>query len=149
MLDTVRAAYICFFSGMVMNLIGIILIMIKNARIKSWEEAIGEVVDIKSRERKVKYITYTEYAPVVKFNANNEVVIGDDGIYIIEEAFPFKIGSKVNLRYNPVNNKKFYVIYEGLWKQMYRDGAILLLVGTTFVMIGFMFYFGLVGNIYK
>lgn len=132
------------YSGCAMIFIGIILIVVKNKRLKNWEEALGEVIDIKKRKRRVKFYQYTECAPIVKFNGNSEVVIGDDGIYIIEAAFPYKIGSKVNLRYNSTNNNKFYVIHEGLLQQMYLYELVLLLVGSTFGIMGLLFLFGVI-----
>ena len=139
--ELIRIVKIWISSGLIMLLIGIILCFMKSSRLKKWEPAVGEVVDIKTRKRKAKFIEYYERVPVVKFNGSNGTVIGDDGIYIIEDAFPYEIGSKVSLRYSPTNNNKFYVIHEGFSRQMYINELLILLTGISLIIVGVMFLF--------
>ena len=51
------------------------------------------------------------YAPIVQFIANNRTVVGDDGIFT-SSLFPYKIGDKVTIYYNPVNISEFLIIGE-------------------------------------
>lgn len=142
-MDTISRAVIFLSSGLAIFFLGFIFKQIKKSRLKKREPAVGEVIDIKERDNRVKAYKFKEYTPVVKFEANNGVVTGDDGLYFLDKELPYKVGDKVNIRYNPINNNQFYLVHEMHKKQIDPRAASLMFAGIMLIALGIMVLLGI------
>lgn len=134
-----------FLFGIFITIMSILSMLSKRNILKTGKHTTGTICKFKefntySRTLKKR----TTYYPYVEFRTESDIITAKYNVNcsIMDEPFhticKYKVSDKVNVVYNPKNPKKF-VIDEP--QMIYREDAAMIIVGITFAITPFIFYF--------
>lgn len=119
--------------GIILIFSGLVSTFITNLNMKNRIRTTGIVVNLKTKKRYVRGLSYDTAAAVVKYKVNNEEVIATDRDYRIKKALPYDVGSTVGVWYNKNNIKNFYTGDDKITP--YTNSIVLILVGITTIVV--------------
>lgn len=125
-----------FIMGLFISLTGVILLIIKKQKLKTWGHTTGKVVDLKKQENELDYgMSLNVYAAVVEFNGERYC----NETYVARKALKCDIGDVVPIIYNPINFMQYYIMTNKVL--VYRLESFILTIGVGVGILGIIIPF--------